>query len=125
MSYIELHACSAFSFLRGGSFPEQIAEIAAELGMPAIALLDRNGVYGTQRFSVAAREHGIQPIVGCDLVMADGAIVPVLVQTRTGYANLCQLLTHAHLRSEKGNSTVQWDELPEVAEGLVTLFGSA
>ena len=56
MPYVELHACSAFSFLRGGSFPEQLAETAAELQMPAMALLDRNGVYGAQRFSVAARE---------------------------------------------------------------------
>ena len=60
MSYCELHCCSAFSFLRAGSFPEQLAEVAAELQMPAIALLDRNGVYGAQRFSVAAREHGVQ-----------------------------------------------------------------
>ncbi len=55
MPYIELHACSAFSFLRGGSFPEQLAEVALELEMPAMALLDRNGVYGAQRFSVAAQ----------------------------------------------------------------------
>src|SRR6188768_3320031 len=124
MSYIELHACSAFSFLRGGSFPEYIAETAAELEMPAVALLDRNGVYGSQRFSVAAREHGTQAITGCELVMEDGAVLPVLVQNRAGYSNLCQLLTQAHLRSEKGNCTVQWNELPEFAEGLVALLGS-
>ena len=124
MGYIELHACSAFSFLRGGSFPEHIAETAAELQMPAVALLDRNGVYGAQRFSVAAREHGIRPIIGAELAMADGAILPVLVQNRTGYTNLCQLLTQAHLRNEKGNCTVQWNELPEFAQGLVALFGS-
>src|SRR4030081_949285 len=98
MPYVELHACSAFSFLRGGSFPEQLAETAAELKMPAMALLDRNGVYGAQRFSVSAREHGVRPIVGAELVMANGVILPVLVQTRTGYTNLCQLLTQAHLR---------------------------
>src|SRR3954470_461320 len=124
MGYIELHACSAFSFLRGGSFPEHIAETAAELELPAVALLDRNGVYGAQRFSVAAREHGTRPIVGSELVMEDGAVVPVLVQNRTGYTNLCQLLTQAHLRSEKGNCTLRWDELSEFAEGLVALFGS-
>jgi error-prone DNA polymerase len=124
MRYIELHACSAFSFLRGGSFPEHIAETAAELAMPAVALLDRNGVYGVQRFSVAAREHGVRPIIGCELVMAHGALLPVLVQNRTGYTNLCQLLTQAHLRSEKGNCTVEWSELPEFAEGLVALFES-
>src|SRR5512132_3639670 len=123
MSYCELHCCSAFSFLRGGSFPEQLAEVAAELEMPAIALLDRNGVYGAQRFSVAAREHGVRPIIGAELSMEDGSILPVLVENRTGYKNLCGLLTQAHLRSEKGKCAVRWDELPEFAEGLVTLFG--
>jgi error-prone DNA polymerase len=124
MSYIELHACSAFSFLRGGSFPEQLAEVAAELEMPAIALLDRNGVYGAQRFSVAAREHGVRPIIGAELSMEDGSILPVLVENRTGYKNLCGLLTQAHLRSEKGKCAVRWDELSEFTEGLIALFGS-
>jgi error-prone DNA polymerase len=123
MCYVELHACSAFSFLRGGSFPEQLAEVAAELKMPAMALLDRNGVYGAQRFSVAAREHGVRLIIGCELSMEEGSILPVLVENLTGYKNLCELLTQAHLRSEKGKCAVRWDELPEFAEGLVTLFG--
>ncbi|HEX3421044.1 MAG TPA: DNA polymerase III subunit alpha, partial [Candidatus Udaeobacter sp.] len=125
MSYCELHACSAFSFLRGGSFPEQLAEVAAELEMPAIALRDRNGVYGAQRFSVAAREHRVRPIIGAELSMEDGSILPVLVENRTGYKNLCGLLTQAHLRSEKGKCAVRWDELPEFAEGLVAFLGSA
>ena len=124
MKYVELHACSAFSFLRGGAFPEQLAEVAAELEMPAIALCDRDGVYGVQRFSVAAREHRVRPIIGAELSMEDGAILPVLVQNRTGYKNLCELLTQTHLRSEKGKCAVKWDELPEFAEGLVALFGS-
>src|ERR1700704_4337114 len=125
MPYIELHAGSAFSFLRGGSFPEQIAKTAAELEMPALALLDRDGVYGAQRFSVAAREHNVRPIIGCELTMEDGGIVPVLVQNRTGYKNLCQLLTQAHLRSEKGKCAVLWSELPEFNDGLVAFLGSA
>ncbi len=112
MSYIELHACSAFSFLRGASFPEQLAETAAELSMSAMALLDRNGVYGAQRFSVAAREQNIRPIIGCEISMEDDAILPVLVENRTGYKNLCELLTQAHLRSEKGKCVVRWNELP-------------
>ncbi len=123
MSYVELHACSAFSFLRGGSFPEQLAETAAALNMPAMALLDRNGVYGAQRFSVAAREHEVRPIVGAELTMEDGSVLPVLVKDRTGYKNLCELLTQAHLRSAKGECAVQWNELPEYAEGLVALLG--
>src|SRR5512133_2444190 len=124
MSYCELHCCSAFNFLRGGSFPEQLAEVAAELEMPAIALLDRNGVYGAQRFSVAARERGVRPIIGAELSMEDGSILPVLVENRTGYKNLCGLLTQAHLRSEKGNCAVRWDERSEFTEGLIALFGS-
>src|SRR5213596_1425833 len=116
MSYIELHASSAFSFLRGGSFPEHLAETAAELEMPAMALLDRNGVYGAQRFSVAAREQNIRPIIGAELSMEDGSILPVLVQDRTGYKNLCELLTQAHLRNEKGSCAVRWDELPQFTE---------
>src|SRR6195256_4260401 len=123
MPYIELHASSAFSFLRGGSFPEQLAETAAELEMPALALLDRDGVYGAQRFSVSAREHNVRPIIGCELTMEDGGILPVLVENRTGYKNLCELLTQAHLRSEKGKCAVQWSELPEFAQGIVALFG--
>src|ERR1700731_2717111 len=124
MSYVELHASSAFSFLRGGSFPEQLAEIAAQLEMPAMALLDRDGVYGAQRFSVAAREHNVRPIIGCELSMEDGAILAVLVQNRAGYKNLCELLTQAHLRSEKGQCSMRWNELPQFAEGLIALLGS-
>src|SRR6266702_8985016 len=124
MSYVELHANSAFSFLRGASFPEQLAEVAAELEMPAIALLDCNGVYGAQRFSVAAREHGVRPIIGAELSMEDGSLLSVLVENRTGYKNLCGLLTQAHLRSEKGNCAVRWDDLAEFAQGVVALFGS-
>src|SRR5947209_15274982 len=125
MPYIELHACSAFSFLRGASFPEQLAETAAELAMPAMALLDRNGVYGAQRFSVAAREQNIRPIIGCELSMEDGNILPVLVENRTGYRNHGELLTKAHLRSEKGKCAARWNELPQFAEGLVAFLGSA
>ena len=123
MNYVELHASSAFSFLRGASFPEQLAEVAAELEMRAMALLDRNGVYGAQRFSVAAREHNVRPIVGCELSMEDGSVLPVLVENRTGYKNLCELLTQSHLRSEKGKCAVRWDELPPFAKGLIALFG--
>src|SRR5216110_682897 len=125
MSYVELHACSAFSFLRGASFPEQLAETAAELEMPAMALLDRNGVYGAQRFSVAAREQNVRPIIGCELSMEDGSVLPVLVENRTGYKNLCELLTQSHLGSEKGTCAVRWNELSEFAKGLIVLFNAS
>ena len=123
MAYVELHACSAFSFLRGGSFPEQLAETAAELKMPAMALLDRNGVYGAQRFSVAAREHGVRPITGAELTMEDGTVLPVLVKDRRGYENLCELLTEAHLRSTvKGECAVKWSDLAPFSGGLISLL---
>src|SRR6187551_1083661 len=124
MAYVELHACSAFNFLRGASFPEHLAEVAAGLGMPALAQLDRNGVYGSQRFSVSAREQGIRPIVGSELTMEDGSVLPVLVENKQGYRNLCSLLTQAHLRSEKGTCSIQWNELPEFADGLIALLGT-
>ncbi|MGZ5024660.1 MAG: PHP domain-containing protein, partial [Chthoniobacterales bacterium] len=124
MAYVELHAGSAFSFLRGGSSPEQLAEVAAQLQMPAVALLDRNGVYGAQRFAVKARECNVRPIIGCELTMEDGSILPVLVKSKTGYANLCSLLTEAHLRGQvKGECAIKWGELANFSEGTIALCG--
>jgi error-prone DNA polymerase len=123
MSYVELHCRSAFSFLRGASQPEQLAEIAAEFEMPAMAVCDRDGVYGAPRFFAAAREEGIRAIVGSELTLEDSSVLPVLVETRTGYQNLCRMLTRAHLRAPKGESKVRWDELEEFATGLVALTG--
>jgi len=125
MNYVELHSRSAFSFLRGASTPEQLAQRAAHLQMPAMALCDRNGFYGAPWFFTEARKLGIRPIVGSELTMEDDSILPVLVKSRTGYKNLCQLLTRAHLQNEKGKCKVHWDELPEFAEGLAALTGDA
>src|SRR5689334_21078557 len=121
--YIELHARSAFSFLRGSSLPRRLAERAAGLGLPALAMLDRMGVYGAPRFHSTAREVGLRAIHGAELAMEDGSVLPVLVENRTGYANLCQLLTRAHLRAPKGEGLVSWAELPEFTAGLVALTG--
>ena len=122
-SYIELHARSAFSFLRGASLPEQLAEVAGQLQMPAMALCDRDGLYGAPRFFAAAKQHGVRPIIGSELTLEDGTVLPVLVESRTGYQNLCRLLTRAHLRAPKAQSAVRWEELPEFAEGLIALTG--
>ncbi len=124
MPYIELHSTSAFSFLRGASLPEQLAERAAELNMPAMALLDRDGLYGAPRFYAASRERGIRPIIGAELTMEDGTVLPVLVESRTGYRNLSRLITRAKLRGTKTESPVHWNELPEFSEGLVALIDS-
>ena len=121
--YVELHVRSAFSFLRGGSLPERLAERAAELGYGALALGDRMGVYGAPRFRVTAKEVGLRPIYGAELAMEDGSVLPVLVENRMGYQHLCELLTRAHLRASKGEGVVRWEELTEFAEGLVALTG--
>jgi error-prone DNA polymerase len=121
--YVELHARSAFSFLRGGSVPEHLVRGAADLDLPALAICDRLGVYGAPRFHAAAADAGVRPIHGAELALEDGSTLPVLVENRTGYANLCQLLTRAHLRAPKGEGVIRWDELPEFADGLVALTG--
>src|SRR5687768_11227809 len=74
--YIELHAASAFSFLDGASLPEALIERAVELGYPALALLDRDGVYGAPRFHLAARRAGIKAIVGAELTLSAGSADP-------------------------------------------------
>ena len=121
--YVELHSRSAFSFLRGASQPEQLAEVAAELGLPALALCDRDGVYGAPRFYEKAKQVGVRPIVGAELTLEDNSVLPVLVENRAGYQNLCRLLTRAHLRAPKGESKIAWEELPEFAQGLIALTG--
>ena len=68
--YIELHAASAFSFLEGASLPEDLIQRAAELNMPAMALLDRNGVYGAARFHKLARKHGVRAHVGAEIAVS-------------------------------------------------------
>lgn len=121
--YIELHTRSAFSFLRGASFPEHLAIRAKELGLPAVALCDRDGVYGAPRFYMKGQEAGVDLILGAELTLDDGAVLPVLVESRTGYQNLCRLITQAKLRGTKTHAPVHWPELAEFSEGLIALTG--
>ena len=74
MAYVELHAASAFSFLQGASLPEALVERAAALGYPALALLDRDGVYGAPRFHKAALAAGIRPIIGAELTIRNSEL---------------------------------------------------
>lgn len=123
MNYVELHCRSAFSFLRGASQPEHLVRQAAQLGLDRIAVCDRDGVYGAARVFGEAKEQGMRPIVGAELTMEDGLVVPVLVKSRAGYHNLCRLITEAKLRGTKTHAPVFWRELPEYAEGLLALTG--
>ena len=120
-TYIELHARSAFSFLQGASLPEELAQTAADLGYPAMALLDRDGVYGAPRFHLAAKKAGIRAHIGAEITCTDGFQYPLLVESRTGYQNLCRLVTRMKLRAKKGEGAVALGELAEFAGGLICL----
>jgi error-prone DNA polymerase len=137
VSYIELHTSSAFSFLRGASLPETIVDRAAALGYPAVALLDRDGVYGLPRFHQAAKSVGIRAIVGAELTIRPPQLpaakarmaphaewtLPVLVESQEGWRNLCRLVTRMKLRSPKGEGALLLDDLEAYTSGLVALPG--
>jgi error-prone DNA polymerase len=120
--YVELRCRSAFSFLEGASNPEDLIERAAELGHSALALADRDGLYGAPRFHQAARAAGLRAIVGADVTLESGPRVLLLVESRTGYRNLSRLLTHGRRTSPRGAPAVSWSAIEESAEGLVALL---
>jgi error-prone DNA polymerase len=131
MTYAELHAHSAYSFLDGASQPEELAARAAELGYEALALTDHDGVYGSLEFAHAAKHLGVRPITGAEVTLDGGAHVTLLVESAAGYANLCRLLTaaHAHTRDTTNREPTQprLDQrlLEELNDGLVCLSGCA
>src|SRR5215471_9094510 len=125
--FIELHARSAFSFLEGGSLPEALIARAAAIGLPAMALLDRNGFYGSPRFHMSAQKLNIRAHVGTEITVIDknlSANYPLLCRTRQGYQNLCRLLTKTKLRVPKHTeSAARLYEVEEHAAGLICLTG--
>jgi error-prone DNA polymerase len=153
--YIEHHARSAFSFLEGASLPEEFAAVCAQLKLPAMALLDTDGVYGAPRFHLAAQKTKIKAHIGAEVTTQPKKIsdfrfqiedlhpngassicnlksaiynsfrIPLLVSTRAGYQNLCRLITRMKLRAKKGEGAVCTEELEEHAPGLICLTGGA
>jgi len=151
--YIELHSRSAFSFLEGASLPENLVAACANLNMPAMALLDRDGVYGSPRFHMATKKAKIKAHIGAEVTCERFSIansqssidslrqeskqkignrqseivnsfrLPLLVSSRLGYQNLCRLITKMKLRSAKGEGAVREEELREHAAGLICLTG--
>jgi error-prone DNA polymerase len=119
--FIELHARSAFSFLEGASTPEDLAVACAEAGMPAMAIVDRNGVYGAPRFHLAAKKLGVRAHIGSEIACTDGRSYSLLVETRQGYQNLCRLVTRMKLRAKKGEGAAKIEEIAEFSRGLVCL----
>jgi error-prone DNA polymerase len=116
--YAELRAASAFSFLDSASLPEDLIDCAAQKDLPAMALVDTNGVYGAPRFYTAAKKAGIKALVGAELVLECGGHATVLVENRTGYKNLCKLITAGAMGKPKGEARFTWELIEEYAEGL-------
>jgi error-prone DNA polymerase len=140
--YIELHSASAFSFLEGASQPEELINRAVELEMPAIALLDRNGVYGSAQFHTSAKRNHVHAHVGAEIAVssfgnrltppdwlphlytAEPTRLPLLCESRVGYQNLCQLITHFKLREKiKCEGAATFNDLQKFSAGLVCLTG--
>ncbi len=140
--YIELRCRSAFSFLAGASLPEDLIAHAAALGYPALALGDRDGVYGAPRFHQAAKRAGLRALVGAELTLGESTVdskqsfsglrpltfdcqLYLLVANRTGYQNLCRLITQTKLRAPKGEAVATWEDLEGCTEGLICLANSS
>jgi error-prone DNA polymerase len=132
--YIELHSRSAFSFLEGASLPETLMAAGADFQIPAMALLDRDGVYGAPRFYMAAKKAGIKAHLGAEITCDFSPVrsdnnkkvqfrLPLLVSSRRGYQNLCRLITKMKLRAKKGEGAITEQDLQEYADGLICLTG--
>src|SRR5437899_11857256 len=119
--FVELNARSAFSFLEGASRPEELVVACADFGMPALAILDRDGVYGAPRFHLAAQKAGIRAHIGAEVTCTDGNRYPLLAESRAGYQNLCRLITRMKLRAKKNEGAATLEEFAEYAEGLICL----
>src|SRR5438034_368087 len=122
--YTELHCHSAFSFLDGASLPEQLALTASQLGLSALALTDHNGLYGAMAFEQAAKQLGLQAITGAELTLLDGSHVTLLAETPEGYANLCRLITEAHLgREDRRDPRLDFPPPEARHAGLIVMSG--
>src|SRR5207302_9983289 len=89
--------------------------------MPAMAIMDRNGVYGAPRFHMAAKKAGVRAHIGSEITCTNGVCYPLLAETREGYRNLCRLVTRMKLRAKKGEGAATLEEMAEFSRGLVCL----
>jgi len=140
--YVELHAASAFSFLEGASEPESLIERATELEMPAMALLDRNGVYGSARFHNGAKRNKVRAHIGAEVAVSgfgqrlmppvwlphqhieEPVRLALLCESREGYQNLCQLITQFKMReTTKKEGAATLEDIQDYSSGLVCLTG--
>ena len=125
MSFIELHTRSAFSFLSSGSLPEDIAVRSAELDMPAVGMMDRDTVSGAVRLHFEAKEQGVRAMIGSEITMDDGSLLPLMPLNLAGYQNLCRLITTVKLRHKKGEHFATRRDIEEHSAGLLCFTGGA
>ena len=123
-AYVPLWVKSHHSFLEGASSPDELVDQAVALGLPAMVLTDRNGIYGLVRAHVRAKEAGLRLLPGVELEVREDDRVARLVllpEARPGYERLCRLVSRAHTRGEKGQAWATLAEVAEFAEGLHVL----
>src|SRR5947209_7778701 len=131
ISYAELHCWSNFTFLEGASHPEELAQCAAGLGLKALALTDRDGLYGMVRFSKAAAPLGLNAICGAELTIGEEGEpharprVVLLVEDNAGYANLVELISISQMRGNKSDARLKLDDFEGRTGGLTVLSSSA
>ena len=123
--FSELHTRSAFSFLSSGSIPQMLVQRAAELNIPTVALLDRDTVAGAVRFHFEAREYGIKPIIGSEITMDDGSLLPLVPMNLRGYQNLSKLITTIKLRNKKGEHFATRKDIEQHSTDLLCFTGGA
>jgi error-prone DNA polymerase len=140
--YVELHASSAFSFLEGASQPEGLVQACVDTGLPAMAVMDRNGVYGAARFHISAKAKGVRAHIGAEIAVDElgnclrppvwlphrhevqPVRLPLLCASQVGYQNLCQMITRFKMReTRKCEGMARLDDLAEFRDGLICLTG--
>ena len=117
--FAELVAATNFSFLRGASHAHEMVGQAAELGLAAIGIADRNTLAGVVRAHTAAKEHKIRLLVGARLVTTDGFEAACYPTDRAAYGRLCRLLTAGNRRAVKGQCHFSFEEMIAASEGQI------
>lgn len=120
--YAELHCLSHYTFLRGASYPEELVQRASQLGYSALAITDECSLSGVVRAHTTAKEVGLKLIIGSEFTLADGLKLVILAQTMHGYGNLCELITLAQGRADKGEYILTRDDLTNGIEDCLTLW---
>ncbi len=136
--FVHLHAHSAYSLLEGAIPLARLIDLAIKDGQPALAITDRNNLFGALEFSETAATNGLQPIMGCALAVhfdefvqhgaghlrEDEPALVLLATSDSGFANLVKLVSHAYMAAEPGGSpTVSLDDLKRFGDGLIALSG--